>query len=109
MKKLLANGQVLIVSQPRNAVWSGRRPFRAWAQNDFVLWGEAGQPIAWDATLKDGHAYRYFYDPDLQGTALGSVIFALNDLGAPPWGGLLRGELFNATVRPECVGKQLVA
>ena len=66
------------------------------------------KPIAWVAYLKNGLAYRYYYDPDLEGTALGDTIYALNDLGAPPVGGLLRGELFNSTVRPECVGKELI-
>ena len=108
MKTKLANGLVLVRSVAVRSRWSSARPRKVWAQNDFVLWGEAGKPIAWEAHLKDGHFYRYFYDPDLEGTAMGSVIYALNDLGAPPWGGLLRGELFNATVRPECVGKELI-
>jgi len=104
---LTADGQRLVVCAKPHSSPFANEVSRPWAQADFFPAASPEGVIGWIATLKDGHQYEYFYYPDGTEAEFSYEIPLLNSVVPVQGQRLLRGELFNFTVRSNCVGKRL--
>jgi hypothetical protein len=110
MKKLLSNGQVLIVGKPSLMISPVTgKPFKPWF---YIVSETEWTPPAiyaglFEARLKNGHYYVYAYGPSGADRRLQYSIQLCNRTIRPEPSGAVGGYAWNQQVRPQCFLKQL--